>query len=231
MWASDDDRWEPGFVSRLVRLLQDDPRLVLASAEARYMLVDGTPLPFFREGAAFDRAPAEEPRARLLHVARHAYGNLMYGVYRREALVGEASTTVLDGHASLYEMPFLLAVAARGGVRTCADVLLHKAIPLSVYRSRAREVRFEPDLADDLGAEPEARRRGIGWFFKRLRGSAHGTRRHTGNAWRDVKRAIAELPVDDATKRAVRRACFRRLWGGYLRTTVGWTLRDLFRRP
>lgn len=231
MWASDDDRWEPAFVSTLLRMLEEDAGLALAVAEARYMLADGTPLPWFREGAAFEAPPADGARARLLHMARHAYGNLVYGLYRREALVTESGATALDEHASVNEIPLLLAVAAQGGVRTCTDVLLHKAIPLPVYLSRAREVGFEPELTDELRtAAAQTRRGGLRWFFRRLRGSAHGTRRHYRDAWRDIVRAIQALPVDPATRRAVHGACLRRVWGHYLRTTVGWTLRDLVRR-
>ena len=43
-------------------------------------------------------------------------------------------------------------------------------------------------------------------------------------------RAIAGLPVDEETRSVVRRVCRRRVWGHYWRTTVGWTLADLFRR-
>lgn len=233
MWASDDDRWEPQCVATLVRLLEEDRALALASGEARYALVDGPLLPFFSEGEAFRPAPPETECERLLQVARHAYGNLMYGVYRRDALVQPDGSTVLDDHASAVEIPFLLAVGARGGIRTCADVLLRKSIPLPVYLSRAREVGVTPDLPADLQQQIALERRkrgGVRWFFKRLRGAAYGTRKTTRQAWRDIRRAIQGLPVDEGTKRAVRRACARRVWGGYFRSTVGWTLRDAFRR-
>ncbi len=38
MWASDDDQWEPNFISTLISYFESNANLVLVASEAQYML-------------------------------------------------------------------------------------------------------------------------------------------------------------------------------------------------
>jgi hypothetical protein len=146
MWAADDDLWEPNFVSTLVRYLESDRDTVLIAAEAQYMIRDGAVLPFFPEGRAFyDKLPHSKLR-RLLMFTSHSYGNLIYGLYRREALFTKNGGTVLDVCKFINEIPIFLQIAIKGNVQVCSEVLFYKSAPLATYLQAAREYGFKPVL-------------------------------------------------------------------------------------
>ena len=146
MWAADDDLWEPKFVSTLVRCLESDQDTVLIAAEAQYMIRDGTMLPFFPEGRAFyDKLPHSRLR-RLLTFTSHSYGNLIYGLYRREALFTKSGGTVLDVCKFINEIPIFLQIAMKGNVQVLSEVLFYKSAPLATYLQAAREYDFKPVL-------------------------------------------------------------------------------------
>jgi hypothetical protein len=135
MWAADDDHWEPNFASMLMSHLQEHPQASLVASEARYRSADGSPLPFFPEGAAWYGTAPVATRRRLRRVVRSWYGNLIYGIYRREALAGPA----VDDWRFPTELSVLLQVAAKGQVHVLPDVLFHKTVPLGIYSTVARE--------------------------------------------------------------------------------------------
>jgi hypothetical protein len=132
MWAADDDRWEPFFVERCVAELQTDPALAVCQMEAQYE-VDGEALfPFFFEGSPFHGSSSDSPVERVKHLLRHVYGNLVYGVFRREALFhGGRPITEWIGR-TLNEIPMLILLASRGGVRVIPEIGLYKAAPRTV---------------------------------------------------------------------------------------------------
>lgn len=143
MWASDDDLWAATFVSTLVNRLEADPALALAAAEAQYMLIDGTRLPVFPEGQAFYRSQRSR-WGRLLTVVWHNYGNLFYGLYRRQTLLTANGGTVLDGIRSLNEIPVFVQVAWRGAIAVCREVLFFKTARVATYLQAAREYGITP---------------------------------------------------------------------------------------
>jgi len=153
MWASDDDLWEPGFVSTLASVLQADPSLVLAAAEAQYMLRDRTKLPFFAEGTAWYAGQKDMSQLeRLLQVARHNYGNLMYGMYRREALLIGPAETVLTRVNFINEIPLFVHVAAQASIVVVPRILMYKTASLPTYVQAAWEYGVTPRE----GALPQA---------------------------------------------------------------------------
>jgi glycosyltransferase involved in cell wall biosynthesis len=132
MWAADDDRWEPFFIERCVAGLQADPTLAVCQMEAQYE-VDGRALfPFFFEGAPFHQYSSTSPVERVKHLLRHVYGNLVYGVFRREALFcGGRPITEWIGR-TLNEVPMLILLASWGGIRIIPKIGLYKAAPMAV---------------------------------------------------------------------------------------------------
>lgn len=148
MWASDDDLWEPDYVSTLVSVLQADPNLVLVAAEVQYMLPDMTKLPFFPEGTWYYKdQKAVSQLCRLLQIARHNYGNLIYGIYRRYTLI-RGDETILSRINFANEIPLFVWIAAQGGIKVYPRVLMYKTTSLQTYIQAAREYGFTPFLGD-----------------------------------------------------------------------------------
>ncbi len=87
MWAADDDRWEPFFIKKCVRELCADPSLAVCQMEAQYENAPRSLFPFFSEGLPFRDCSPRSPEGRVKHLLRHVYGNLLYGVFRRGALL------------------------------------------------------------------------------------------------------------------------------------------------
>ncbi|APO51719.1 glycosyltransferase family 2 protein [Bradyrhizobium sp. YCK136] len=132
MWAADDDRWEPFFVERCVERLKADPRLVVCQMEAQYE-VDGKMLfPFFFEGAPFKAFSSRSPVERVKHLLRHVYGNLVYGVFRREALFHNGKPITEWIGATLNEIPMQILLAFRGDIRVIPEIGFYKTAPRTV---------------------------------------------------------------------------------------------------
>jgi glycosyltransferase domain-containing protein len=152
MWAADDDLREPTCVSTLVKYLEADADLMLVASETQYMLHSGTKLPFFPEGVAWYDERSESRLRRLLRVVFHNYGDLIYGLYRREALISSTGSTALDSVKFINEIPIYLQAATRGKIRVCDQVLLYKTTCLSTYLQAAREFDFRPDWGEQVFA-------------------------------------------------------------------------------
>ncbi len=132
MWAADDDRWEPFFVERCLAELQSDPALAVCQMEARYE-VDGEGLfPFFFEGSPFRSYSSASSVERVKHLLRHVYGNLVYGVFRREALFHDGKPITEWIGRTLNEIPMQILLAASGNIRVIPEVGLYKAAPKAV---------------------------------------------------------------------------------------------------
>ncbi len=134
MWAADDDRWDSDYIATLVDVLQSEPSTTVAAAtEACYFLDDGTQCDFFPEGSAFYEFASDSPEARVEHMLRYVYGNLLYGMFRLEIL--RSFEPVLAEN----EIPFLLQVSVRGNWKVIPKVGLHKRTTHVAYR----EARWE----------------------------------------------------------------------------------------
>jgi glycosyltransferase involved in cell wall biosynthesis len=129
MWAADDDRWEPFFIERCVAQLQADPALAICQMEAQYEVDGKTSFPFFFEGAPFHDYSSASPVERVKHLLRHVYGNLVYGVFRREALFHDGKPITEWIGRTLNEMPMQVLMAHRGGIRVIPKIGLYKSAP------------------------------------------------------------------------------------------------------
>jgi glycosyltransferase involved in cell wall biosynthesis len=181
MWASDDDLWDSRFVEKLVAGLESDSSLALLSAEARYRLDDDTLLDFFPEGEFWYDPPPQTSFQRALSVLRHNFGNLIYGIYRREALM-TPSGTVLDRMNYVNEIPLFLHIAEKGGIRVLPEVLFFKTTNMRTYLAAAREYRFRPDLVSRKGSHSKMK----------LGSELYRTTRYHVATLLDVARAISK---------------------------------------
>jgi glycosyltransferase involved in cell wall biosynthesis len=132
MWASDDDRWEPFFIARCVAGLLADPALAVCQMEAQYEVAPGVLFPFFFEGAPFHGYTSRSPVQRVKHLLRHVYGNLVYGIFRREALFHDGRPITEWIGRTLNEIPMQILLASWGGIRVLPEVGLYKAAPRNV---------------------------------------------------------------------------------------------------
>ena len=129
MWAADDDRWEPFFIERCIGELKADPALAVCQMEAQYE-VDGKVLfPFFFEGFPFHDYSSASPVERVKHLLRHVYGNLVYGVFRRQALFFQGKPITEWIGRTLNEIPMLILLASQGGIRVIPEIGIYKAAP------------------------------------------------------------------------------------------------------
>jgi glycosyltransferase involved in cell wall biosynthesis len=230
-WASDDDLWAPTFVSTLVHRLEADPDVALAAAEAQFMLADGTRLPFFREGRAFYE-PRQSRWRQLLTLVGHNYGNLFYGLYRREALLTQDGGTVLDGCRTLNEIPLFISVAWRGKIVVCRDVLFFKTARLATYLQAAREYGVTPALdAGVVDAPPGAGsgRPEVAQPWRRVWTSLRRVVAYHAETLEDIRRALWRLDAGWATRIALWVAFGLRLTEHLLRIVVVWPAQDALR--
>lgn len=225
MWASDDDQWEPEFVSTLVDLLGANNDLMLAAAEARYVLPDGTHLPLVREGAAFYSPAARSRWERFMMVANHAYGNLIYGVYRREALIDPDGRTALDACEFFNEIPVFIQVADRGGIRVCERVLFYKTAPLRTFLHAARLQGVSISRSEGAPALPTGSA-GAVERLHRLFGYAARTVAYHVKTFADIRRAVRRANVGFGSKVALLVIFAARLTAHFLRVAVVWPAED-----
>jgi glycosyltransferase involved in cell wall biosynthesis len=132
MWAADDDRWEPFFVERCVKKLRADPALAVCQMEAQYEVDGKTLFPFFFEGSPFNRYSSPSPAARVKHLLRHVYGNLVYGIFRREALFHDGKAITEWIGRTLNEIPMQILLASWGDIRVIPEIGFYKTAPRSV---------------------------------------------------------------------------------------------------
>lgn len=132
MWAADDDRWEAFFVERCVRELVANPDLAVCQMEAQYEVAPNSLFPFFFEGAAFHCLLPRSPPERVKHLLRYVYGNLVYGIFRREVLFHNGRPVTEWIGDTLNEIPMQLLFASRGSIRVLPEIGMYKSAPQSV---------------------------------------------------------------------------------------------------
>ena len=118
MWLSDDDRLEPGYVSRCVEMLRDDGA-VLVCGLARYHAAGRY---------AVDERPTDLLSLRsavrvLAYFARVNVNGALFGVARRRDLLEVGFVDSVGGDWRLVS-----ALAARGRIRTRRDVHIHRSL-------------------------------------------------------------------------------------------------------
>jgi hypothetical protein len=227
MWAADDDLWKPELVTTLVAVLDGDPSTVLACAEARYMSTEGVAFKHFAEGNALRRRPSRGPLAeRLRAILDGHYGNLLYGLYRRRALIGASPGQPIDTVFSVYgpttpetygginELPILLQVAARGAIEVIDSCLWSKATTSGVQRDAHQESLHRDHAATCKRSKvrPPALARGLAATRWRLRPDA----RYHLAVLKDVTRCIGVLEAPAPLKRELHARIGLRLVRHYL---------------
>jgi len=188
MWAADDDYLEPWFIERCLGELQARQSVALVCAEAQYFC-DSERFDFIPEGRAFRQELGEPAASRVEHLLRENYGNLVYGLFRRSALIRDGdvlwSKTALT---SLNEISLLLLAAEAGEIVVLPDIGLHKNAPRPVYEQVVWEIKG--------GCRPE----GPTLHPK----SVLQTARYHLRAARDVESAIALTALSPAEKQHLR---------------------------
>lgn len=191
MWAADDDVMEPWFVERCVNRLIADPTVALATMEAQYLTPDNIKLPFVAEGVAFRKRTSDDVFERINHMLQNNYGNLVYGLFRRHALIQDRQVFWQKiGLVSLNEIPPLLFSSMIGQTIVEPDIGFYKQAPATVHAQVVWELRG--------GRSPrESRIRGF---------------RSLANTWKyhwltilDVDSALTFLPLADKIKGKLRR--------------------------
>jgi Glycosyltransferases involved in cell wall biogenesis len=208
MWAADDDYIEPWFVERALQKLWHDPALVLATSEAQYVTPEGEPLEFLPEGEAFRRPLSKDAADRLHHMLKYNFGNLVYGLFRKEALMQDGEVFwEKTGLHSLNELAPLLYVACMGEVIVMPEIGLYKQAPAQVHA----QVKWEL-----LGGRLPAACRLSNW------GAVKGTWGYHSQALRHIDSALALLPLSDRVKADLRAAARRKLLLHFLDLLLGY---------
>jgi glycosyltransferase involved in cell wall biosynthesis len=190
MWAADDDRWEPFFIERCVAGLQADPALAVCQLEAQYEVPGEALFPFFFEGAPFHDYSSASPVERVKHLLRHVYGNLVYGVFRRDALFHQGRPITEWVGRTLNEIPMQILLASKGGIRVLPEVGLYKSTPRTV----CEQARWE----QEGGRLPNW----LGWrsYF----GDCRSLHKYHGMVMQENFAAIDALAYDGGTTRKLR---------------------------
>lgn len=191
MWAADDDRWNPRFIEKCIAELVRDPKLVVCQMEVQYETAPDQLFPFFAEGCAFYELSAESRAERVKCLLGHVYGNLVYGVFRREALFYRGRPVIEWIGRTLNEIPMQVLFASRGGIRVLPQIGMYKAAPKNV----CEQARWE-QVGGWLPNWP-------GWRAHLTACRSH--RHYHGMVLREAFAAIRDL---DCNRRIERALCF-----------------------
>ena len=134
VWAADDDDWSDTFITDCLKEFDAaPPGTVAVGLEAQYVR-NGERLEFFPEGRPFYDWSSDRPEARLRHMLRHNYGNLLYGLFRREALFQNGRTLFQHLDIQVFnEIPALLFVMRQGNWRVSPRIGLYKTTSDATY--------------------------------------------------------------------------------------------------
>jgi hypothetical protein len=140
MWAADDDLHDSSFIDESLAALLADPAVGLVVPEARYADERGGLFPEVPEGAAWYAFTSNDPVGRVKKVISCGYGNMIYGVYRKDLLTERAS--LLTELEPMNELPLLMAMAETATIRVLPRVLWTKTTTLGTYARVYQRYRF-----------------------------------------------------------------------------------------
>lgn len=202
MWAADDDYIAPWFVEKSLQQFYRDPSLALSTFEANYVTPEGDLLDFIAEGDAFRSWRSTNDIERLHYMLEHNFGNLVYGLFRREALIlDEQVFWELSGNHSMNEIPPLLYSALVGNVSVSPDIGLFKQVPASVH-SQVKWEKFG-------GRLPKSSR------ISSLK-SIISTWKYHSAALIHIREAAKKLPIPEIEKVKLVRAARTKLLGHFV---------------
>ena len=130
MWAADDDLWEPAFVERAVAALRADPTKAAWFCQLDNIDAEGdvtrTYPPLTRLRSNGDKR--REVRRFLMEPDRHGKVNLIYGMFRREAMAEPMRLMIANREMIGADLVFVYAFICRADVAIDPDVLFHKRV-------------------------------------------------------------------------------------------------------
>jgi len=136
MWAADDDEWHPSFIERLLDSLLSDSASGLAFCDFDVRYPDGSICDLY---GSFTQAYAEflcvdgpsRISAYVLQAPERGKANLIYGLFRREALVVDEVVRYFHSKAWGADMLFICDVLSRWSFSLVPDKLYTVGIPFS----------------------------------------------------------------------------------------------------
>jgi len=128
MWAADDDEWNPAFVEKLLETLQGNPKSGLSFCDFDVRYPDGSLcLDYGSFYHAYSEFIHDDGVKRVTHYAMQApergKANLIYGLYRREALNDASVNKLFYSKAWGADMLFVCDVLSRWSFSLVADKL------------------------------------------------------------------------------------------------------------
>jgi glycosyltransferase domain-containing protein len=183
MWVADDDLREPWVVEKCVKALVENSKYAAVMTEVQYMDEDKLKFEFFAEGKAFYLKEIDLTiEKRLEQTLDYNYGNLIYALFRRSALMNENEIfweTI--SYSSLNEIMPLLFSAVKGEYLVLPEIGLYKQVPRNVYEQAKWEMSG-------------------GWLFKVCRmkrlSDVVNTWRYHKLVFEEIASGIKFLPID-----------------------------------
>lgn len=126
MWAADDDEYSQDLVDNTYKFLAANKNYAAVSMEAQYVTEQG-PMPFVAEGEPFYHFQSSSSFQRVIHMLKYNYGNLFYGLYRKDFITQAAR------HFATNEIPFFVKVSEAGNWKVLPDIKVFKKTSAGVY--------------------------------------------------------------------------------------------------
>lgn len=207
MWAADDDYFEPWFIERCLQQFERAAECALVATEAQYFVPVHGKFDFIAEGRDFRRPVAGSKASRIEHLLANNYGNLIYGLFRRTALIRDSEVlwekTLLS---SLNEIAPLLLAADAGEIVVLPEVGLFKNAPRPVYDQVVWEINGGRHPTGPC-LDPRA---------------LIGTFRYHWKALQDIYSAIELTTVSIAEQRSLRTYARDRLTSHFFNLAIGY---------
>ncbi|WP_216913414.1 MULTISPECIES: glycosyltransferase family 2 protein [unclassified Synechococcus] len=149
MWAADDDEWHPAFIEKLLRPLITNPKSGLSFCDFDVRYPDGS---LCKDYGSFYDAYREflhdDGASRVTHYALQApergKANLIYGLFRREALIDASVTRFFNSAAWGADMLFVCDVLSRWSFNLAEERLYNVGIPFPASETAVQGCASEP---------------------------------------------------------------------------------------
>ena len=153
VWAADDDVRESWYIEKCISVFHLHPSLAAVTTETQYVCGDEL-MPLIRQGTQFYKYKERVGFEAVRHALSNNFDNLIYALFRREALFSEGRCVWIDAASGAgNEIPGILYAAYRGGIVVLPDPGIIKAATLSTYRQARWEAEggFSPSTSKISG--------------------------------------------------------------------------------